>query len=270
MARPSVQSQHTFVVPAFGEPRWLDRCLASLQQQSLASAILISTSTPNTHISSIAGRRQIPIVVNPVAAGIASDWNFALAQAASEWVSLAHQDDWYETDYVETCLNALTGVPNAVLIFTDATERIDGKSGEIANTRVKRAIANLAFLTNRSIDARWRKRLLLSFGNPIPCPSVMINRRMRPAFRFPEGWHSNLDWRAWLALASEPGAFVYVSRRLVTRTLHLDGATTRALEDRAREDARMFGELWPAPMAAALNRLYAPSRNPYRILRQRR
>jgi hypothetical protein len=32
----------------------------------------------------------------------------------------------------------------------------------------------------------------------------------------------------------------------------------------------MFRVLWPAPVAAVLNRLYAPSRSPYRVLRNER
>jgi glycosyltransferase involved in cell wall biosynthesis len=266
-------------VPAFGEPQWFDRCLESLQAQTSASDILVTTSTPNAYLASIAERRRIPIVVNPVSAGIASDWNFALEQIDSEWVSLAHQDDWYAADYVASCVSALDGVPDAILAFTDATEVLAGPAGaaglaemtsELTNTRVKRAICALAFLTSRSIHSTLRRRLLLSFGNPIPCPSVMINRRRLPRFRFPDGWRSNLDWRAWCTLAEEPGAFVYVSRRLVHRTLHADAATTRALADRAREDALMFRVLWPAPVAAVLNRLYAPSRSPYRVLRNER
>jgi glycosyltransferase involved in cell wall biosynthesis len=257
-------------VPAFGEPRWLDRCLESLQAQTSASDILVTTSTPSAYLASIAERRRIPIVVNPIAAGIASDWNFALDQGGSEWVSLAHQDDWYATDYVASCVSALDGVPNAILAFTDATEVVAGTTTELTNTRVKRALCALAFLTSRSIHSTLRRRLLLSFGNPIPCPSVMINRRRLPRFRFPGGWQSNLDWRAWCTLAEEPGAFVYIPRRLVHRTLHTDAATTRALADRAREDALMFRELWPAPVAAVLNRLYAPSRRPYRVLRNER
>jgi glycosyltransferase involved in cell wall biosynthesis len=262
--------QHTFVVPAFGEPRWLDRCVDSLLGQTAPTQVLITTSTPNAYLSAVAERRHVPLIVNAVAAGITSDWNFALAQARSEWVSLAHQDDWYEADYVESSLNAVKTVPTAILLFTDATETVEGRAGELLNTRVKRAISNLAFLTSRAIEAPWRKRLLLSFGNPIPCPSVMLSRRVLPAFRFPDGWKSNLDWRAWCTLAREPGAFVYVSRRLVHRTLHLESTTTRGLNDREQEDARMFRELWPGPVAAALSRLYAPSRSPYQILRQDR
>jgi hypothetical protein len=99
---------------------------------------------------------------------------------------------------------------------------------------------------------------------------VMINLRTARGFRFPEGWKSNLDWSAWWDLAQHPGTFVYVSRRLVHRTMHAGAETTKALADRAREDERMFRELWPAPIAAALNRLYSPSRHLYVTLRRER
>ena len=228
-------------------------------------------STPNLRIESVAARAGVPVVVNTRALGIASDWNFALMQAQTPWAALAHQDDWDEPDYVEACLAA--GARNAgpsILAFTDATETLEGSSGTLLNTRVKRAISNSVFLASRAIQSPWRKRLLLSFGNPIPCPSVKFYREAAPDFRFPDGWKSNLDWSARYQSAERPGAFVYVNRRLVHRTMHLGAATTRALTDRASEDARMFRALWPAPIAAALNVLYAPSRHFYATLRQER
>ena len=270
MTSPGARASHIFAVPAFGEPRWLERCVLSLQRQTVLSAIVITTSTPNSHIASVAQQCGVPLVVNPRAAGIASDWNFALDQAETGWVTLAHQDDWYEPGYVEACLAAAATITRPSLVFTSATETVDGDTRTLLNTRVKRMISGSVFLGGRSIDAAWRKRLLLSFGNPIPCPSVMINRDEAPDFRFPEGWKSNLDWRAWCELAGKPGPFVYIAKPLVHRTMHRDAETTRALADRAIEDARMFRELWPAPIAAALNFLYAPSRHLYATLRQER
>jgi hypothetical protein len=261
---------HAFVVPAFGEPQWLDRCLDSIQHQTIPSRVLITTSTPNAHLSAIAARRRIPLVVNAIAGGIAADWNFALANGDADWITLAHQDDWYETDYLESCTTAAARTDHAILVFTDAIETRDDSASQVLNARVKRILAGAAFLTSQSIESTLRKRLLLSFGNPIPCPSVMLNRRALPGFIFPDGWKSNLDWQAWFTLAGQPGAFVHVARCLVHRTLHADAETSRALSDRAREDEKMFHAMWPAPIAATLNRLYAPSRAPYRQLRSRR
>jgi len=270
MTSPGGRASHVFAVPAFGEPHWLERCVRSLQRQSVPSSIVITTSTPNSHVAAVAQRCEVPLVVNPRAGGIASDWNFALDQARTGWVTLAHQDDWYEPRYVEACLAAVAESLRTILVFTGATETLDGDARTLLNTRVKRLISRAAFLGGRSIDAAWRKRLLLSFGNPIPCPSVMINRDEARDFRFPEGWKSNLDWRAWCDLAVRPGSFVYLPDSLVHRTMHRDAETTRALTERAIEDARMFRELWPAPVAAALNVLYAPSRHVYATLRHER
>lgn len=255
---------HTFVVPAFGEPKWIEQCLESIQRQTSRSRIVVTTSTPNALLSSIAGRRNIPLIVNPVSRGIAADWNFALAQADTRWVSLAHQDDWYDARYVELCLAHASAARNPILVFTDASETVDGESRDVVNARVKRALSAVAFLRSGSIESRLRRRLLLSFGNPIPCPSVMINRVAVPGFRFPDGWKSNLDWSAWVSLSRMPGAFVRVPQPLVHRTIHSDAATTQSLSDRAAEDDRMFRELWPSPIAAGLSRAYGASRRVYK------
>jgi len=183
--------------------------------------------------------------------------------AESQWVTLAHQDDWYEPSYVESCLEAVRPYPDVLLAFTASTEMVEGERRPHANTWVKRAISSMSFLGQRSVQSVFRKRLLLSFGNPIPCPSVMLNRLAIGEFSFPEGWKSNLDWQAWLSLAKCAGRFVYVPVPLVNRTLHADATTTRILTERAREDEIIFRELWPAPIASVLTCLYAPSRRPY-------
>ena len=252
------------MVPAFGEPKWIERCLDSIERQTSRSRVVLTTSTPNALLASIAERRRIPLIANPVSRGIAADWNFALVQGDTEWISLAHQDDWYDPRYVELCLAHGSAVRNPILIFTDAIETIEGDSRQVVNARMKRALSAAAFLRSPAIESKLRRRLLLSFGNPIPCPSVMINRAAVPGFRFPEGWKSNLDWSAWVSLARLPGAFVRVPRPLVHRTLHPDAATTQSLSDRAAEDDRMFHQLWPSPIAAGLCRMYGASRRVYK------
>jgi glycosyltransferase involved in cell wall biosynthesis len=256
-------TSHTFVVPAFGEPKWIERCLDSIQNQTLPSSVVITTPTPNPFIASVAERRRVPLIVNPVSRGIAADWNFALARGGSGWISIAHQDDWYDRRYVELCLEYARSARGALLVFTDATETLEGHSRDVLNVRMKRLLSSLAFLRSTAIESTFRRRLLLAFGNPIPCASVMINRAELPDFRFPEGWKSNLDWSAWVSLAKIPGAFVRVPQPLVHRTLHSAAATTQSLADRAAEDDRMFRQLWPSPIAAGLSRLYAASRRPY-------
>ena len=136
-------------------------------------------------------------------------------------------------------------------------ETMADTGAQVRNSRVKRIICDGVFLGAASICSPMRKRLLLSFGNPIPCPSVMVNRSAAPDFTFSEQMKSNLDWVAWLDLARRQGSFAYVREPLVHRTIHSDAATVTWLEQRAAEDERVLRELWPRPVATVIARLYA-------------
>jgi hypothetical protein len=266
----AVPATHAFVVPVFGRPQWLDRCLISLRSQTRPSPVIVTTSTPSEYIDSVAARYGVPVTVNRTSEGIAADWNFAFRQAPTEWVTLAHQDDRYSPTYTQACMAAAESARQPLMVFTAAHESLAPGGPLVTNARFKRAIAGSVFLGRRSITSRLSKRLLLSLGNPIPCPSVMLHKALLQDFVFPDGWASNLDWKAWLDLASKPGAFVYVHEALVQRTLHADAATTRHLHTRAAEDTRMFLELWPRPIARLISVLYAGSRKPYVAIRRNR
>ena len=251
-----VLDEHMFVVPVYGKPVWLDRCLESLRAQTTPSTILITTSTPSAYLDEVARRGKVAIEVNPVSGGIGADWNFALSRAATPWVTLAHQDDWYAPAFLERCLKTAAHTPGATLVFTAAAET-HGDTGQPGpNARVKKLICDGVFLGAEGIQSMQRKRLLLSFGNPIPCSSVMLNRAVVPDFTFSEQLKSNLDWVAWLDLAGRPGAFVYIREPLVHRTIHSEAATVVSLEHRAAEDVSVLRRLWPRPIADVLARLY--------------
>ena len=257
-----MDAAHAFVVPAFGQPPWLAQCLESLQQQTVRSRILIATSTPNEHIAGVARRFDVAVRINPVAAGIGSDWNFALAAADAHWVTLAHQDDWYAPTYTEQCLMAAGESAAPLLVFSSALEQSSDER-DVRHPRVKRLLCEMAFLGQPEIVSRRRKTLLLSFGDPIPCPTVMLHRSALPDFAFPPGFSAALDWAAWLDLARRPGGFVYVRKPLVHRRVHRTSATHVHLESRAQEDDRILQSLWPRPVAAAIGALYSRARRRY-------
>ena len=255
---------HTFLVPAYGDSPWLGRCLDSIRAQTVSATVVVATSTPSAFISRTAGARDVPVVVNAEQSGIAGDWNFALSRCRSTWATLAHQDDWYAPTYLQSCLDLAVKSDSVALIFTASDEREASDPTRRGNTLMKRVIAGVVFGRSRLIDWPARKKLLLAFGNPIPCPSVMLNLGFLGAFRFPEGWRSNLDWKAWLDLAKRPGSFGYINEALVFRTLHEGAATSQWLSARAEEDSRLLREIWPAPAAGILSRVYGLSRRPYK------
>jgi glycosyltransferase involved in cell wall biosynthesis len=251
---------HTFVIPVYRSAPNLSVLVESLHgQQEPESAILLSTSTPSAELEAIAKRFALPLHINPQRIGIAADWNFALAAARSELVTLAHQDDYYAPSYVAGLRAALHRHPGAVMAFCDYSEHTSaGARPDNINLKIKRVLSGRAFGRRECIDDPRDKVKLLSLGNSICCPSVMFDRSALADFRFPEGFQTNLDWMAWLNLARRPGGFVYVRERLVSKGVHEGSETTATIANRAREreDRKMFAAFWPKPVAAALSVLY--------------
>jgi hypothetical protein len=251
---------HTFSIPVYRSAPNLAALIQSLLAQTpIRSDILLATSTPTAELAALAKEYSIPLHVNPLRSDIAADWNFALAQARASYVTLAHQDDLFAPAYVAHLGGALRRHPDAVLAFCDYSEHTALGARPInINVCIKRALRRRAFGARECIAEAREKIRLLSLGNPICCPSVMLNRNALADFRFPGGFKTNLDWSAWLELARRPGGFVYVDERLVSKGVHADSETTATIANRAREreDRALFDTLWPRPIAAALAAIY--------------
>jgi len=251
---------HTFAIPVYRDAPHLGALVESLRAQSLAQVqIVLASSTPTSELEAFAKRHMLPLHVNPQRIDIATDWNFALEAAQTNFVTLAHQDDLYAPDYVTKLSGAMRRHPGALFAFCDYTEHTPaGERPTNVNSRVKRALRRRAFRDRECITEPREKIRLLSLGNPICCPSVMLNRAALPNFRFPPGFQTNLDWMAWLDLARRPGGFVYVPECLVSKGIHEGSETTATIANRAREreDRILFDAFWPRPIAAALAAIY--------------
>jgi glycosyltransferase involved in cell wall biosynthesis len=252
--------RHAFVVPAYGDSPFLDDCLRSLREQTMqGSEIVVTTSTPSPFVAAAAARYAAALVINPERAGIASDWNFALAATRADLVTLAHQDDVYAPSYVEAIIGVLLRHPATLIAFCDAAEHTpDGPRAASMNVRVKRWLCARAFGSREYLDTRKDKQRLLAWGNPVNCPSVVFDRRKLAQFRFDLGFASNLDWDAWERLAQIEGGFAYVRMPLVSHRVHPGSETTALIADhrRSTEDRRMFDRFWPRPAAAVIALIY--------------
>jgi hypothetical protein len=251
---------HTFAIPVYREAPNLVALIGSLRAQTGAgSEILLTSSTPSAELDAFAKHHALPLHINPQRTNIATDWNFALGLAQTTFVTLAHQDDLYAPGYAVQLSSALRRHPGALLSFCDYSEHTPlGARRTNINLRIKRALRQRAFGARECLTEPRAKMRLLSLGNPICCPSVMLNRTTLADFRFPNEFQTNLDWMAWLELARRPGGFVYVRERLVSKGVHALSETTATIANRTREreDRAMFDALWPRPVAAALAALY--------------
>jgi hypothetical protein len=252
-------SLHTFVVLAYKQSPHLKECLDSLCSQTTKSDILVSTSTPSEFLDKVCGDYSLPLRVNTGPKGLAPDWTFGLRQAKTKYVTLAHQDDLYDSRYAELMVARAEERSDTLITFSDYSEVIgeETKTGT-TNLKIKRILRTLGFLHQHHITSQFRKKLLLAFGSPIPCPSVMYNLDRLGDFSFSSDFSINADWDAWLRIASQRGSISYVGEHLLSHRLHEHSETSKGIGDNRRnnEDLRLFKTIWPAPIAAAIARLY--------------
>ena len=255
---------HTFAVCAYGESPYLEECIQSVIRQKIPTNILIATATPNSFISDLAQKYEIPLFINEKAIGksnIANDWNYAYHCAHTELVTITHQDDIYLQDYSQNVLEGFNRAHHPLIAFTDYSELRDGR--EVSDNRllnVKRVMLlplRLRLLWN-SIFVRRR---ILSFGSAICCPSVTFVKMNLPEKLFISGYRSDLDWQAWEAISKRKGAFVYCSAILMSHRIHEDSATTAIIadNDRTKEDFEMYCKFWPVWIARILEHYYRNS-----------
>lgn len=253
---------HTFVVCAYQDSPFLEDCIRSLKAQTLRSRIVIATSTPNKEIEKTAGLFDLKVKVNYGQTGLAGDWNFALSQARTPLVTLAHQDDIYLPEYTRSVLCAYRKKRNALILFTDYQELRSGSNGdELLSTSALLKIKRMMLLPVRVPGlqgCRLAKRSVLAFGNSICCPSVTYVSARTGTDLFVGNMKSNTDWQAWESLSKRDGAFVYIPEKLMCHRIHDASTTAGLISDHARkeEDLYMFRKFWPGKMPELIWKLY--------------
>jgi glycosyltransferase involved in cell wall biosynthesis len=260
-----MQPIHTFVVCAYKNSPYLPFAVESVLRQTVASKALISTSTPNGHIRDVAKHYDLEVVINNGEAGIAGDWNFAYGAADTDFVTLAHQDDIYEPPFAERTLEAISRNERTIIAFTDYFElRGDLRVFNNRTLKIKRAMQAPFRLSENSGFLRNR---VLSFGDPICCPSVTYNKKRFPGFRFLTRYKNSMDWEAWRRLAKERGGFVYIPQPLMGHRIYADSQTTSVIESGARyeEDLEILTTYWPKPIARLIMCAYAKSMDSNRM-----
>lgn len=255
---------HTFVVCAYKESPYLKKCIRSLKKQSVKSNILIATSTPNEYIKNIADENDIPLYINSSAPGIASDWNFAYSKAETELITIAHQDDIYDSNYLESILEAFNKVKNPILAHT-AYYEIRNNERVYSNKLLKiKKIMLLPLVPKVTWNSIFIRRRSLSLGCAICCPSVTYVRDRLPEAPFEVGCKADLDWQAWERYSKLKGAFCYISKPVMGHRVHADSETSNVIGDgdgRTPEDYAMYRKFWPKWIADLLIKFYAKGQN---------
>ena len=252
---------HSFVICAYKESPYLEECIKSLLRQTVKSKIIIITSTPNDYISKTALKYKIPLYVNTGTGGLANDWNFAYQVADTSLVTLAHQDDVYKKNYLANTLKAINLCKNPLISFSDYQELRSGKIRKNAlNLLIKRGML-FALQCRLFWGSRFLRRRILSFGNPICCPSVTFVKDNLEGFSFKDNMKSNIDWQAWEEISLKKGEFAYINTPCMLHRIHPDSTTTEIIESNRRkfEDYEILRRFWPDFICVIIEFFYRKS-----------
>ena len=251
-------SKHSFVVCAYGESLFLKDCIESLIHQSVKSDIIVATSTPNDLIKTIACDYDLPLYIRSGEPGIANDWNYALSCSNAPFVTIAHQDDVYDSSYAERAINTLSQVENPLIFFSNYGEIRDGKRLTDSPLLKKKRKLLTPYRIKGLNHTKLVKRIPISIGNPICCPSVTYVPKNLPSPLFNQGLRSNLDWDAWERLSSLPGRFLYDPLIGMYHRVHSNSETSACIADdtRTKEDFELLSRFWPNRIAKLINTFY--------------
>ena len=249
---------HTFVICAYGDSRYLEECIQSLVNQSLKTDIILYTSTPSNYIEGLCEKYDIP-VFSSVGGGIGKDWNNALSFVQTQYATIVHQDDIYLSDYAK---NVLSSVADDTLIaYSDYQELKDGNIIPLtSNLKIKHLM-----LRTMAMFPKWKfwRNRVLAFGNPISCPAVTYNLKNLNDFKFNEEMKVSLDWFAWYQIAQKKGSFTFADESLMYHRIHEESETTNSIENniRTKEDYEMYLLFWPKVVAKLLLKFYVISQD---------
>lgn len=253
--------KHIFVICAYKESPFLEECIESTLNQSVTSEVIVSTSTPNEYIQSICDKYGVKLYVNTGEKGITQDWNFAYSVADAEYVTIAHQDDVYDENYLSNVLGYMKKAKDPIIFFSDYGELRDGEKVYKSSLLTIKRLMLLPLRYKSMWNKVFVRRRVLSMGNPICCPSITFNKDKCPAVPFENHFISNEDWQAWEKLSKKDGAFVYCSKVLMFHRIHRDSTTSMVLDSngRTKEDFEMFSMFWPRWIASILTKVYGRS-----------
>lgn len=254
-------SDHTFAICAYKENPFLEEAVRSIIGQSELGQVFICTATPNDYISDIAKRYELPIIINTEGNTASSNWNWGYDHAETEYVTIIHQDDYYEPDYLETVINTINEYPSndISILFSDYYEiRNDEVTADNRLLAIKRAM---------NYPLRWKalnksvviKRRVLSLGDPICCPSVTLHKSLIGKSPYDRTRVSSYDYYTWIKLANKNGRFVYIPKKLLGHRIYEGSGTTANIASNIRqeEDLAILEGFWPKPIAKFISSVYA-------------
>jgi len=256
---------HTFVICAYKESEYLEEMIKSIMEQTVKTNVLMTTSTPNDHISSLADKYGINLIIRDGKSDIRDDWNFAYNSANTDWVTIAHQDDKYDKRYVEEMIKKINKLDKPIAFVSDYIPIKHNVIGERDINSKLRRFLRTPLKSNKLASTKFWKKAVLCLGNSICCPAVTYNKKILGDSFFTSELKYNIDWDTFLKIANIDGTFAYVDKPLTYYRISDEATSAAWIKNHTREndDRYMFSKFWPNWMVNIIMHFYVKAYDTY-------
>ncbi len=156
-------------IPAYEQPDNLDKCLASILEQTFTDYEVIITDDSKTDslrpvVAKYINKIDIKYSKNNKSKGSPENWNESLMRAKGKYIKILHHDDNFRRNTsLEEFVNLIENDKNAKVVFCSSSH-IDNNGKYLSNH-----ILNEKAMTKIKKDTN-----MLLFGNMIGAPSIMM------------------------------------------------------------------------------------------------
>lgn len=240
---------HTFVILAYLENDNLEECIKSVLNQTVKSNVIIATSTKSDFIIDLASEYGLGVMINDSSSNKANDYNYALNAFDTKLVTIAHQDDVYDRNYVKEILKSYEQNNDASIIFTDYYEVLNDKK---IKDNFKKRITKLLLKPlkyKRLQNKKYFKKLSLKYKQCFCTSSVTyVKENIEKEFFSNELTYNN-DWLSFINLANVNSKFVYINKKLIWKRVK----EVLNNEEKINENIFIYRKMWPNWL---INRIY--------------
>lgn len=148
--------------------------------------------------------------------GIVKTLNQGVMSAKGDYIAILDDDDLWESDFLEKCLDIFDKHPDAAIVYSDYNYFYDNDTDKLFHVRKQIAHDNLLGS--------------LIYANFIVIPAAVIKRNVfDETGLFDENLLSHEEWDMWLRMAIAGLQFKYIPEALVKIRKHPSGITTNRL-----------------------------------------
>jgi len=257
-----VAFSHTFIIPSHNQARYLPGAIDSvLNQIEPISRILISedysTDESPAIVADYAARHpdRISVTRPPTHEGMFPNWNWAISQATTDWISVVASDDQALPSFSAEVRRAAERYPRAVLIGGD-WDIIDGEDRLIKRGEI------LSLPERLAPPETFYKHLV---GTRVhPAAHAFRKSAWQAVGGFPAEVKLVGDWAFWLLLTPE-GEFIHLRKALARyRIDYRPTLRTDRLEQLMKDEIAIQTHVIPGVLARL------PGLSPRRIVAARR